>query len=172
MIRHLADFVLVWAGGNGDDLGKSPWMARIGNSVYRDICPNDPLCEHFGFHRDHTPTPMMAKSLLYNIHSAGIKPGVGPDKKYFTEAYTSKHGLVRIFKVMNVSMESKAHTADPANRICDAPGSWYCEGQYPPAEELQKVLRKRRSFSQREDFNKGKDDGFSEAYLKRSRGET
>ena len=51
MIRHLADFVLVWAGGNGDDLGKSPWMARIGNSVYRDICPNDPLCEQAGLLR-------------------------------------------------------------------------------------------------------------------------
>ena len=23
--------------------------------------------------------------------------------------------------------------ADEANKICDAPGSWYCTGQYPPA---------------------------------------
>jgi dolichyl-diphosphooligosaccharide--protein glycosyltransferase len=33
LIRHLADYVLVWAGGGGDDLAKSPHMARIGNSV-------------------------------------------------------------------------------------------------------------------------------------------
>ena len=37
--RHLADYVLVWAGGGGDDMAKSPHMARIGNSVYHDICP-------------------------------------------------------------------------------------------------------------------------------------
>jgi dolichyl-diphosphooligosaccharide--protein glycosyltransferase len=31
--RHLADYVLVWAGGGSDDLAKSPHMARIANSV-------------------------------------------------------------------------------------------------------------------------------------------
>ena len=32
--RHLADYVLVWAGGGGkDDVGKSKHMARIANSV-------------------------------------------------------------------------------------------------------------------------------------------
>jgi len=29
--RHLADYVLIWAGGGGDDLAKSPHMARIAN---------------------------------------------------------------------------------------------------------------------------------------------
>ena len=43
-VRHLADYVLVWSGGGGDDLAKSPHIARIGNSVYSDICPNDPMC--------------------------------------------------------------------------------------------------------------------------------
>lgn len=33
LVRHLADYVLVWAGGRGDDLDKSPHIARIGNSV-------------------------------------------------------------------------------------------------------------------------------------------
>ena len=33
-------------------------------------------------------------------------------------------------QVLNVSQESKAWVADPANRICDAPGSWYCVGQW------------------------------------------
>ena len=44
IIRHLADYVLIWAGGGGDDLAKSPHMARIANSVYSDICPGDPTC--------------------------------------------------------------------------------------------------------------------------------
>jgi hypothetical protein len=35
--RHLADYVLVWAGGGGDDLAKSPHLARIANSVYWDM---------------------------------------------------------------------------------------------------------------------------------------
>lgn len=46
--RHLADYFLVWAGGGGDDLAKSPHLARIANSVYRDLCPGDPVCSSFG----------------------------------------------------------------------------------------------------------------------------
>jgi dolichyl-diphosphooligosaccharide--protein glycosyltransferase len=30
--RHWADYVLIWGGGQGDDLGKSPHLARIANS--------------------------------------------------------------------------------------------------------------------------------------------
>ena len=51
----------------------------------------------------------------------------------FQEVYTSKYRKVRIYKVVNVSEKSKRWLADPANRLCDAPGSWYCPGQYPPA---------------------------------------
>ena len=65
--RHLADYVLVWAGGGGDDLAKSPHMARIGNSVYHDICPGDPTCSQFGFYHGGIPTPMMEKCLLYKM---------------------------------------------------------------------------------------------------------
>ncbi len=47
--RHLADYVLIWTGGGGDDLAKSPHLARIANSVYRGQCPEDPTCSGFGF---------------------------------------------------------------------------------------------------------------------------
>jgi dolichyl-diphosphooligosaccharide--protein glycosyltransferase len=47
--RHLADYVLIWGGGGGDDLAKSPHLARIANSIYRDHCPGDPTCRAFGF---------------------------------------------------------------------------------------------------------------------------
>ena len=33
VIRHLADYVLVWAGGGADDLAKSPHLFRIGKSI-------------------------------------------------------------------------------------------------------------------------------------------
>jgi len=46
--RHLSDYVLLWTGGGGDDLAKSPHLARIANSVYRDMCPGDPTCRAFG----------------------------------------------------------------------------------------------------------------------------
>lgn len=142
-------------------------MARIGNSVYHDICPKDPLCMHFGFrgqnHQD--PTPMMKKSLLYNLHAHNTRPGVRVNPKLFTEAYTTKYGLVRIFKVNNVSEESKAWCADPANRLCDAPGSWYCPGQYPPAEEIQDLLRRKMDFAQLEDFNAKQDESYLIFYL-------
>ena len=47
--KHMADYVLVWAGGGGDDVAKSPHLARIATSVYHEHCPNDPTCSEFGF---------------------------------------------------------------------------------------------------------------------------
>merc|ERR1712014_208303 len=83
------------------------------------------------------------------------------DQWLFKEVHTTKRGRMRIYQVMNISQESKDWVADPKNRVCDAPGSWYCVGQYPPA--LDKLIAKRRSFAQVEDFNKG---GQKSAYTK------
>lgn len=47
--RHMADYILVWSGGGGDDVAKSPHLRRIANSVYRHLCPDDPVCNNFGF---------------------------------------------------------------------------------------------------------------------------
>jgi dolichyl-diphosphooligosaccharide---protein glycosyltransferase len=152
--RHLADYVLVWAGGGGDDLAKSPHMARIGNSVYHDICA-EPTCSEFGFYRGGMPTPMMRKSLLYKLTQFGYKKDVHVDPQRFEHVFTSKYGKVRIFKIKNVSKKSKRWIANPENRVCDAPGSWYCTGQYPPA--LKSLIAKRKNFRQLEDFNVGQD---------------
>lgn len=152
-IRHLADYVLVWAGGGGDDLAKSPHLARIGNSVFPDHCgDDDPKCNKFSFFGDNTPTPMMARSLLYKLVSHEVAAKVKVNQNLFKEVHTTKHGLMRVYKVMNISQESKDWVADPANRECDAPGSWYCVGKYPPA--LDKLIALRRNFAQLEDFNK------------------
>lgn len=161
-IRHLADYVLVWAGGRGDDLAKSPHLARIGNSVFPEHCgDDDPKCNKFGFHSDGRPTPMMQKSLLYNMVKHNLEPQSKVDARLFQEVHTTKYGLMRVYKVLNVSQESKDWIADPKNRKCDAPGSWYCVGQYPPA--LDKLIAKRRNFDQLEDFNKA---GGKSAYTK------
>lgn len=168
-VRHIADYVLVWAGGGHDDLSKSPHMARIGNSVYNDICPGDPMCTKFGFRapadpsRHYTegePTPMMAKSLLYQVTVSGHRPGVNVDPRLFTEVYTSQYRKVRIFKVMNISQESRTWLANPENRDCDAPGSWYCPGNYPPA--MHDWLKNKKAFRQLEDFNKAQDEDSDE----------
>ena len=74
----------------------------------------------------------MAASLLYKLVMNGKRPGVEVDPTYFREVYQTKYGMVRIYEVQDVSESSKAWLADPANRLCDAPGSWYCPGQYPP----------------------------------------
>jgi len=161
-IRHLADYVLVWAGGRGDDLAKSPHLARIGNSVFPEHCgDDDPKCNKFGFNGDRSPTPMMANSFLYKAVMHNMVNGVKLNNRLFKEVHTTKYGLMRVFKVLNVSQESKDWIADPKNRVCDAPGSWYCVGQYPPA--LDKLIQKRRTFAQVEDFNKG---GSKSAYTR------
>ncbi|TPP44387.1 Oligosaccharyl transferase STT3 subunit family protein [Leishmania donovani] len=169
LVRHMADYVLIWAGQSGD-LMKSPHMARIGNSVYHDICPHDPLCQQFGFYRNDysRPTPMMRASLLYNLHEVGKTKGVKVDPSLFQEVYSSKYGLVRVFKVMNVSEESKEWVADPANRVCHPPGSWICPGQYPPAKEIQEMLAHRVPFDQVGKDKKDK-EAYHKAYMEKSK---
>jgi len=156
--RHMADFVLIWGGGGGDDLAKSPHLARIANSVYRDHCPaGDPTCRAFGFvDRSGTPSPMMERSLLFQLHGNKIKPGVEVDPNKFVEVFRSKYGRVRIYKVMNIDAESRAWVEDPSNRLCDVPGSWFCPGQYPPG--LSDILQRKTDFAQLEDFNRGQSD--------------
>jgi len=171
MIRHLADYVLVWTGGGGDDLAKSTHIARIANSVYSDMCGDkDILCHRFGF-TEHGPTPMMANSLIYKLHSHALEDGVKVNPKYFKHVFSSKFGKVRIYKVVNVSQKSKEWVADPANRKCDAPGSWYCEGNYPP--DFRYVLKKRKDFKQLEDFNVADDEdaaAYRKEYMENIRG--
>merc|ERR1711920_1124530 len=94
------------------------------------------------------------------MHNKGLK-GVGANPKTFELVWQSPRDYMRLFKVLNVSQESKDWVANPENRICDAPGSWYCVGQYPPA--IRGFIKKRRSFSQVEDFNK---KGAKSAYTK------
>ena len=167
LVRHLADFVLIW---HPDDLGKSPHMARIGNSVYRDICKGDPSCSQFGFYdrEQMQPTPMMKASLLYNLAMYQVNPAVKLDTKLFQLVKSTKYGKVKIFKVMNVSAQSKAWIANATNRKCDAPGSWYCVGNYPPAKSIKALLSKRRDFGQLEDFNRKKsDEEYHKSYMER-----
>ncbi|CAE7473943.1 stt-3 [Symbiodinium natans] len=169
-IRHLADYVLVWGGGQRDDLGKSPHLARIGNSVFPDHCgDDDPKCTKFGFYADRSPTPMMEKSLLYKLVEHNVKKGVRVNERFFKHVHTTKHGLMRIYEVQNVSQESKDWIADPKNRVCDAPGSWYCVGQYPPA--LEKLIAKRRNFAQIEDFNRKGEKSAYTRLIEKEKGE-
>lgn len=155
VIRHLADYVLIMTGAVNDDLAISTHFARIGNSVFPDHCgDSDPYCQKFTFHGgdQYQPSPMMKKSLVYNLYMHGKGSSASADPKLFEMVFKSSNDQVRIFKTLNVSKESKDWVADPNNLVCDAPGSWYCVGQYPPS--LKKFLGMRRSFAQVEDFNK------------------
>mmetsp|Transcript_3962 Transcript_3962/g.8643 ORF Transcript_3962/g.8643 Transcript_3962/m.8643 type:complete len:996 (+) Transcript_3962:177-3164(+) len=151
--RHLADYVLIWAGGGGDDLAKSPHLKRIANSVYRGLCA-EPTCRDFSMMRGGIPTPLVKESLLYKLHSNGLTEGVVADPNRWREVFRSKYGKVRIYKILSVSKESKEWVEN--NRKCDAPDSWFCPGQYPPA--LEKILAEKRDFAQLEDFNRENTD--------------
>jgi len=133
VIRHLADYVLVWAGGGGDDMAKSPHLFRIGASIgsgRATAVEMEKITSTFGVDRHGRPTPKMASSLLFKL----VSPHGEVDPERFQEVYTSKYRKVRIYKVMNVDEESKAWVANPANRMCDhADGSGFCPGAYPPA---------------------------------------
>eukprot|EP00928_Gymnodinium_smaydae_P053212 TRINITY_DN37256_c0_g1_i1.p1 TRINITY_DN37256_c0_g1~~TRINITY_DN37256_c0_g1_i1.p1 ORF type:complete len:841 (+),score=119.70 TRINITY_DN37256_c0_g1_i1:37-2559(+) len=153
IMRHLADYALVHAGHQETDLRISTHFARIGSSVFPDICgTDDPTCRKYGFQHNGEPSKMMADSFVYKAVKHEEKPGVALNPKLFREVHKTKYGMIRIFKILNVSEESKQWVANPENRKCDAPGSWYCVGQYPPA--LDKLIAKRKNFAQLEDFNK------------------
>lgn len=130
MIRHLADYVLVWttryAGMYGDDLAKSPHMARISGSVYPDIDPS----QYWFDQQSGQATPMMEQSLLYKLHFYRLDPSKKVKLKYYKEVYTTKNSMVRIYKVLKVDQKSKKHPF----------------GSYPP--KLQKTLKLGKSFSE------------------------
>jgi len=138
VIRHLADYVLVWTGGGSDDMAKSPHIFRIGASIGSNVADMNAVTSKFGIDRHGNPTPQMAESLLFNLVSFQGRV----DESLFKEVYTSKYRKVRVYEVQRVSLKSKRWAADPANRICDAPGSWYCDGQYPPAlKEYSDIIK-------------------------------
>ena len=143
IVRHLADYVLVWttrfAGFHGDDLAKSPHMARIAGSVYKDVHPTDFYIDEMG-----RPSDYMRQSLLYRLHSYGKAVDVEPLEKY-EEVFQSKNAMVRIWKVLDVDEESKEFVKSGANRRCDA-GGWYCPGGYP--EALKDVLSGKVDYQQ------------------------
>jgi len=151
IVRHLADYVLVWStryGGMwGDDIAKSPHMARIGGSVYKSIKPDD-------FYQDEqgNPSPMMKRSLIFNAVNYRLDPNVPefPPETY-EEAYTSKNRMVRIYKVLRVSKKSRKYGKEGHGYR-----SWLAGrpllSAYPPA--LQKILDEKEDFKQLEDFNR------------------
>ncbi|GBG25029.1 Dolichyl-diphosphooligosaccharide--protein glycosyltransferase subunit stt3 [Hondaea fermentalgiana] len=167
MIRHLADYVLVWTGGGGDDLAKMPHIARIANSVYSEVCNGDPLCSQLGYKdRKGTPSTMMANSLIYKLHSGFQRQGVEVDPNRFENVFNSKYNKVRIWRVKSIDKESKAWSADLANKKCDPPpNDFICKGDYPP--KFKDFLKGRRDFAQLEDFNSKKKSKEDEEYQKR-----
>jgi dolichyl-diphosphooligosaccharide--protein glycosyltransferase len=114
---------------------------------------------------------MMAKSMLYKMHQDG-KNGVHVDPQRFRLVKETRYGKVRIFKVLKVSKASKMWVANVTNRVCDAPGSWYCSGQYPPA--LAPIIKKQRRFRQVHDWNQKaseEDRAYQEEYHRRMSGQ-
>mmetsp|Transcript_15533 Transcript_15533/g.43505 ORF Transcript_15533/g.43505 Transcript_15533/m.43505 type:complete len:118 (+) Transcript_15533:2030-2383(+) len=112
---------------HADDLAKSPHMARIAGSVYPDINP-----QNFYMDRQGTPSKMMEASLLYNLHGWKLDPKI-PPLTHFEEAYTTTNKMVRIYKVLDVSEESKTW------RKTHGPG-------YPP--QLDDVIKTAKAFQQ------------------------
>ncbi|EKX36499.1 hypothetical protein GUITHDRAFT_78856 [Guillardia theta CCMP2712] len=151
IVRHLADYVLVWSTryGNmwGDDIAKSPHMARIGGSVYKDIKPED-----FWQDQSGKPSDMMRKSLIYRTVNFRLDPSIPqfpPDT--FEEVFTSKNNMVRIYKVLRVSAKSKAYCSEGRGYKAWYSGKPLLEA-YPPG--LKKILSQKQDFKQLEDFNR------------------
>jgi dolichyl-diphosphooligosaccharide--protein glycosyltransferase len=150
IVRHLADYVLVWStrfvGNPGDDIAKSPHMARIGGSVYKDV-----KAQEFYIDRQGRPSKMMYESLVYNLVLNKFDPNVPPlPPDTYEEVHTSPNRMVRVYKVLRVSQQSKDYGAQNLGYKAWLAGT-HLDDAYPPA--LQKILSKRQDFAQLEDFN-------------------
>lgn len=112
------DYVLVVFGGlvgySSDDINKFLWMVRIAGSVDDSVKEQDYLSQHGGYTVGANAGKALVKSLMYNLcyyrfGDAGQGydrvrqtqiPNVGSIKlKYFEEAFTSEHWMVRIYRV-------------------------------------------------------------------------
>ncbi len=95
----------------------------------------DPICRAFSFdpRGQSSPHPSVQKSLLFNLVMHNRHKDAKLDERYFKEVFSSKYGLLRVYKIEDVDLSTKQWLADPKNRLCDRPGSWYCPGQYPPS---------------------------------------
>ena len=114
------DYVLIIFGGligySSDDINKFLWMVRIGNSVDPSIREQDYLSNR-GYSVGEDAGPALKKSLMYKlsyyrfeesgdigregamdrVRSTPIKSKI--KLKYFEEAFTSEHWIVRIYRV-------------------------------------------------------------------------
>ena len=112
LMRHLADYVLVWCGDDGD-IPKSQHMAAVAQSVYPGgVCSvSDPLCEEWGRRHqrggEEEESPVMRRSFLWHAYYHGEQHGVTLDPQLFELVYESRHGLAKIFRVLDVSVESR-----------------------------------------------------------------
>jgi dolichyl-diphosphooligosaccharide--protein glycosyltransferase len=105
--------------------------------VYDDV-----VQEGFFVDEKGNPSDSMRESLLFKLSAHGMVPDVPPPTHY-EEAFSSKHKMVRIWKVKDVDLETKRATNQGEHKKCDA-GGWYCPGEYP--EALREVLSTKKDF--------------------------
>lgn len=122
LVRHLADYVLLWtgrhAGRSGDDLAKAAHMARIAGSVFDDVDEGAVRMRADG------PSDALRGSLLYALHAHRLggagEPDLSDDAERaqaaadalaelgFEEAFTSTHRMARVYRVLRVHEGSRA----------------------------------------------------------------
>jgi len=116
------DYVLVIFGGaigySGDDINKFLWMVRIGGSTNPDVIEREYFNERNEYRVDSSGAPTFLNCVLYKLsfynfdrypNDPGQSPGFDKVRrtsgtkniklKYFEEAFTSSHWVVRIYKV-------------------------------------------------------------------------
>jgi len=120
------DYALVIFGGvvgyQSDDINKFLWMVRISGNLFPEIVEKDFLTPEGQYRVDSAATKTMLNSLMYKLcyyrfGEVGTEYGrtgfdrvrnaeIGSKKfelKYFEEAYTTQHWLVRVYRLKKPS---------------------------------------------------------------------
>lgn len=119
VVRKLdVDYVLVVFGGligySSDDINKFLWMVRIAGSVDSSVKEADYMSAHGGYNVDESASQTMKNCVMFKlcyyrfgevrngmdrVRGTVVKDAKSIKLKYFEEAFTSEHWIVRIYRV-------------------------------------------------------------------------
>ena len=96
VVKHLADYIITWVNGNGEDLAKLGVIASVANDTYPFVCGADAKCMkyHVPEERSRVISPWIKSSLVYKLARFRSKGNEDIFLSHYDHMYTSTNGKV------------------------------------------------------------------------------
>ena len=105
-VKHLADYVVTWVNGNGEDLAKLGVIASVANEAYLFVCGADVNCKLFESPegKGRVFNSKVKSTLLYKLGRYRSRGNEDITLSHFEHMYTSAHGKVSTTQHHSVSL--------------------------------------------------------------------